>query len=111
MQNFDKWDDYIGPLSRGEWPIARAYPTSKDERLIREFVLQLKFGRLEAAPFREQYGVDVIERFADELEMLTDRQMLIAEKDGITLTREGLLRADSLLPNFFEPKFRNVPYS
>ncbi|MCH7992924.1 MAG: coproporphyrinogen III oxidase family protein [Planctomycetes bacterium] len=111
VQNFDKWDGYIDPLSRGEWPIARAYPTSKDERLIREFVLQLKFGRLQAAPFREQYGVDVTERFADELEMLTDRQMLIVENDGITLTREGLLRVDSLLPNFFEPKFRNIPYS
>ncbi len=74
-------------------------------------MLQIKFVRLEAAQFREQYGVDVTDRFAGELKMLTDRQMLIMEKDGVTLTREGLLRADSLLPNFFEPKFRNIPYS
>ncbi len=74
-------------------------------------MLQLKFGRLEAAPFREPFGVDVTDRFAAELKMLTDRQMLIVEKDGVTLTREGLLRADSLLPSFFEPKFRNVAYS
>ena len=67
--------------------------------------------RLEAAPFREQFGVEITERFAEPLKMLTDRQMLIVEEDGVTLTREGLLRADSLLPSFFEPKYRFAPYS
>ena len=31
--------------------------------------------------------------------------------DELRLTRNGLLRVDSLLPRFFEPEFRSVRYT
>jgi len=106
-QNHDKWEDYIPPLDTGDWPLARAFATSPEQRLIREFVLLLKLGRLEAAHFQERHGVNVLERFGSVLAPLASRGFLIVERDGITLTREGLLRVDSLLPEFFEPQYRN----
>jgi oxygen-independent coproporphyrinogen III oxidase len=37
--------------------------------------------------------------------------LLTVEGDRIELTRKGLLRADALLPAFFEPQHRGVRYT
>src|SRR3954464_9431769 len=42
MQNLDTWEKYSAAIDRGEIPLGRAYRPTVDERLIREFVLQLK---------------------------------------------------------------------
>ena len=38
---------------------------SDDDRLIREFILLLKLGKVDAAYFRGKFGVDIFTRFAD----------------------------------------------
>ena len=59
----DGWDDYVPALlDRNELPLHRALPMSPKQRLIREVVLQLKTGRLDAAsqqrPFDTESRVD-----------------------------------------------------
>ena len=51
-QNVDSWEGYIESLERGELPISRAMPITDRQRLIREMILQLKLGRLDADYFR-----------------------------------------------------------
>ena len=41
-----------------------------DERLIREFILQLKLGRTSCDYFQKKFGVDVRQRFAQPLQTL-----------------------------------------
>src|SRR5437870_5875077 len=48
VQNVDAWDTYVAMLERGELPLGRALPVQPRELLIRELILQLKTGRLEA---------------------------------------------------------------
>ncbi|MCK6485155.1 MAG: coproporphyrinogen III oxidase family protein [Phycisphaerae bacterium] len=110
-QNVDSWDDYLAALDRGELPIARALPVSADQRLIREMILQMKLGRLERRYFREKFGVEVRDRFRAEFDGLVDEGLASDDADAIRLTRAGLLRADSLLPRFFEPRFRGARYT
>lgn len=107
FQNHDKWEDYLPAIENGDWPISRAFSTSREQRLIREFVLLLKLGKLDAAHFQERYGVNVLEHFGKSLAPLVKRGLLTVEGDGIVLSREGLLRVDSMLPEFFEPQYRN----
>jgi oxygen-independent coproporphyrinogen-3 oxidase len=110
-QNVDTWEDYVGRLEAGQLPIARALPVTSDARLIREMILQMKLGRLDRNYFRGKFGVDVMERFAAQFEGLR-REGLAAPANGeVTLSREGLLRVDSLLPRFFEPQYANVRYT
>ena len=59
MQNLDKWETYSGAVRRDGLALGRAYRPTDDERLIREFVLQLKRGWIRPAYFREKYGVNV----------------------------------------------------
>jgi len=111
-QNLDSWEDYVGALlGRGELPLSRALPISEHQRLIREMILQLKLGRLDAGYFRRKFGAEVAKEFADGFESLMGEGSAEIKGDEIRLTRTGLLRVDSLLPRFFESTYRNVRYT
>ncbi|MBI4717590.1 MAG: coproporphyrinogen III oxidase family protein [Planctomycetes bacterium] len=111
FQNEDSWEAYVGRLERGELPLARALPVSRDELMTRELVLQLKLGRLDAAYFRSKFGVEITRRFAEAFGALVEEGYAEVSGDAVALTRTGLLRADGLLPRFFEPRYRNIRYS
>ena len=112
MQNMDTWEKYSGAIDRGEIPLGRAYRPTVDERLIREFVLQLKRGRLRPGYFAAKYGVDVLERFAEGLASLKSSGYLAgADQEAVALTRAGLLRVDVLLPRFFLPQHTGIRYT
>ena len=70
VQNLDTWPKYQEAIERGEIPLGRAYRPTHEERMIREFVLQLKRGSNRPSYFAEKYGVDVLSRFHDALESL-----------------------------------------
>ncbi len=112
MQNLDTWEKYSAAIDRDEIPLGRAYRPTVEERLIREFVLQLKRGTLRPGYFAAKYGVDVLERFADGLAWLKSAGYLArADQAAIVLTRAGLLRVDVLLPRFFLPQHTGIRYT
>jgi oxygen-independent coproporphyrinogen-3 oxidase len=112
LQNKDTWEAYSEAILRGELPLGRAYRPTDDERMRREFILQMKLGRLRPAYFAEKYGVDVLALFARPLESLRGEGYLAeATPEQLTLTRDGLLRVDSLLPRFFRPEHTNIRYT
>ena len=112
MQNLDRWETYTAAIRAGGLALGRAYRPTDDERLIREMVLQLKFGSIRPSYFREKYGVDVLSRFREPLAQLHERGYLeTATSDLVALTRDGLLRVDSLLPLFFRPEHRGIRYT
>jgi len=112
IQNLDTWETYAPAVRRDEIPLARAYRPTDDERLIREFILQLKLGSLRPAYFRDKYRVDVLERFREPLESIrADGYLREASPDAVSLTRDGLLRVDALLPRFFRPEHTGIRYT
>ena len=112
MQNRDTWEEYSAAVESGALPISRAYRPTDEERLIREFILQLKLGAIRPLYFEQKYGVRVIDRFREGLESLAAEGALETANDEIVrLTREGLLRVDALLPRFFKPEHRGRRYT
>lgn len=110
-QNEHNWGPYIDRLNAGELPIYRVMTPTPDERLIREFILQFKLGRLNADYFRQKFGVNVLERFAEPLERLTEWGFLEIQGEELRLNREGLLQVDRLLHEFFLPEHRDARYA
>jgi oxygen-independent coproporphyrinogen-3 oxidase len=110
-QNQHDFDPYLEAVNAGGPPVHRAQTPSADERLIREFILQLKLGRTSAAYFQTKFGIDPRVRFAVPLETLRNWGFASVEGDAITLNREGLLQVDRLLHEFFLPEHRNVRYA
>ena len=110
-QNLATLESYLTAHSRGELPLWRAYVLDDDERLVREFVLQLKLGGLPWEYFEKKFGVDVRERFATPLAELAARGMLEVSSEGVQMTPAGRSRVDRLITAFYRPEHRGVRYS
>ena len=110
-QNVDTWEQYIARLDAGELPLNRALPVSKHQLLIREMILQLKTGKLDAAYFRKKFGVEIGEEFREGFDALVEDRFAEIDGDQVRLTRAGLLQVDAQLPRFFEPEHRGIRYT
>ena len=111
-QNLDRIEDYQKVVvDEGRLPINRALRPTAHQRLIREFVLQMKEGHLDAESLSRKSGVDVLSEFAVPLRNQEAAGYLVVEDGEVRLTRKGLLQVDSLLPEYFEPQHRQVRYT
>ncbi len=80
--------------------------------MIREFVLQLKLGSIRPSYFAAKYGEDVAVALSRTARRAGGGRICSRTgPDRVTLTREGLLRVDSLLPRFFKPEHATVRYT
>lgn len=112
LQNLDTWETYSAAVERGELPLGRGYRPTAEERMIREFILQLKRGAVAPPYFHQKYGVDVLDRFGPQLASLADSGYLSERRpERIALSREGLLRVDVLLHRFFLPEHSGIRYT
>ncbi|MFN3651073.1 MAG: coproporphyrinogen-III oxidase family protein [Armatimonadota bacterium] len=111
FQNQHNWEPYLAELDAGRLPIYRALTPTAEERLIRELILQFKLGHVNAGYFREKFGAEITEQFAEPMARLQDWGFLSIEGDELRLNREGLLQADRLLHEFFLPQHRNARYA
>ena len=112
MQNLDSWGPYAEAVQSGQIPLNRAYQPTNEERMIRELVLQLKLGSIRPSYFQDKYQVDVRSRFAPPFESLRrDGFLEELSNDTVRLSRDGLLRVDSLLPRFFLPTHTDIRYT
>ncbi len=111
FQNAASWGEYLGSLNAGKLPLDRAFSTTRQERLTREMILQLKLGEIDTAYFQKKFDEDILDVFGWTYERLRNEGMLTFDKDGVKLTRKGLLRVDGLLPEFYAPKYQNARYT
>jgi len=110
-QNHADFDPYIERVNRGELPLFRALSPTDEEKLIREFILQLKLGQVSRAYFQRKFGIELTGKFIQPIQRLKDWGFLTVAGDQIRLNREGLLQVDKLLHEFFLPQHRNARYA
>jgi oxygen-independent coproporphyrinogen-3 oxidase len=111
-QNKPEWDDYIGDLlDKEELPLGRAYRPTQYQLLIRELILQLKKGAIPVDYFQDKFGVNILEEWSEVWERYVEEGFVETDAHQVRLTRQGLLRADGLLPAFFESHHQGVRYT
>ncbi|HEY3897237.1 MAG TPA: coproporphyrinogen-III oxidase family protein [Chthoniobacter sp.] len=110
FQNLTEFSQYLEAIQSGNLPVSRAMRTTEEERMIREFILQMKLGRVSQQYFQEKFGINVAERFRDQFDDLRQRKLLSTQGDWLVLTREALLKVDTLLHAFFLPQHRGTRY-
>jgi len=110
-QNLTEWGDYLESLEAGQLPLKRALKPTSHQTLVRELILLLKKGWLDPDYFQDKFGVDIRDHWSDVWHQYVDDGWVRLTDDRIELTRAGLLRADGLLPAFFEPEHQGVRYT
>lgn len=110
-QNQHDFDPYVASLQKGELPVYRALTPTNEERFIREFILQLKLGKVSRDYFTKKFGTDPLQQFAAPIQTLKDWGFLSVEGDAIIMNREAMLQIDRLLHEFFLPQHKNVRYA
>ncbi len=110
-QNEHNLEPYCTRVEKGELPLYRAMQLSPEETLIREFILQLKTGRVEPAYFQKKFGVDVRDRFEAPLSRHEADGYFSVSDEEIAVTQAGLLQVDRLLHAFFLEEHRGVRYA
>ncbi|MSU67397.1 MAG: coproporphyrinogen III oxidase [Opitutia bacterium] len=105
-QNVTEIEPYLTAINAGERPVKRAFRTSREELMIREFILQMKLGRVVLGYFSEKFGVDLAQRFAAQLGHLAAEGFLTVDSTHVRLSRDGLLCVDTLLHEFFLSQHR-----
>jgi oxygen-independent coproporphyrinogen III oxidase len=112
LQNHHDIGPYMERVEEsGKHGLYRAYVTEPEERLIREFVLTLKLGRLDLGHFRRKFDINPLDRFAVPLAPLVADGIIEVEDNQLIVTRDGLLQIDRLLPAFFLPQHQNARYA
>lgn len=111
FQNEKNFDPYLESVRAGRYPIRRALKLTEEERLIREFILQLKKGFVRKDYFQNKFQVDVTRRFAQPLQRLQKEDLLTVEEQEIRLSRQGLLQVDCILPNFYLARHQGARYT
>lgn len=101
-QNLAQWDSYLGAVESGGLPLARGLVATRRERLIREMILGLKKGWLDAERLRNKFGVDPREEWKEQWQRLLREGYADSIEPEVRLSRSGLLQVDRLLHRFFE---------
>jgi oxygen-independent coproporphyrinogen III oxidase len=111
-QNLPEWNDYLRALlEENRLPLGRALRPTKHQLLIREMILKLKKGYLIPSDFQTKYGVDILAEWREVWDRYSQEGFVKTSDNRIDLTMDGLLRADGLLHEFFEPQYRGVRYT
>jgi oxygen-independent coproporphyrinogen III oxidase len=110
FQNITEIEQYIETTERGEFPVLRAMATTPEERMIRELILQMKLGRVSAEYFQQKFSEDIQVRFNLQWSDLIAQSLGMWNGAFFELTREALLKVDSLLHSFFLPQHQNSRY-
>jgi oxygen-independent coproporphyrinogen-3 oxidase len=79
--------------------------------MIRELILQMKLGSVDAPYFLKKFGDDIRVRFAAQWADLVSRNLGVWSDDCFILTRAALLKVDTLLHPFFLPQHQNSRYT
>jgi oxygen-independent coproporphyrinogen-3 oxidase len=110
-QNLAELEQYLSAVESKRLPLGRGFVPSNHQRLIREMILLLKRGFLDAGYFRKKFGEEILEQFGQAWQRYVHDGYIEIDGDSIRLTEEGLLVIDGLLPAFFEPEFQGVRYT
>lgn len=110
-QNLPHMPGYLETIEAGNLPLGRGYVPTAHQSLVREMILLLKRGFIERDYFRDKFDTDIVAAWSDVWEGYVDQGLVEIDDHLIRLTRDGLLRVDSMLSAFFEPEHQNVRYT
>jgi oxygen-independent coproporphyrinogen III oxidase len=96
-------DEYAAAISRGQLPRQERVQLSLEDALAEFMFLGLRMlDGVTFGDFRREFGMEMKERFGKELDELTGLGLLAMDKEGVRLTRRGMLLSNQVFTRFLE---------
>jgi oxygen-independent coproporphyrinogen-3 oxidase len=101
QQNVASLGRYVEAISTDRLPLWRGHRLSREERMVREFVLQLKLGQVDLGSLDRRFGHAMTQRFDEPLKQFEQQRLLRARDRRVSLSADGLARVDQMIPAFY----------
>jgi len=106
-KNISSTPDYIAAVTAGAPLASERRVLSDQERLEEALFTGLRLAQgLRVDAVESRYGVDVWDRYGEELLPFVEQRLLIYDDGAIRLTREGMLLANDIMTVFIGPPVR-----
>jgi oxygen-independent coproporphyrinogen-3 oxidase len=102
-QNIKDFQPYLDAVGDQAFPVQRTYQLNVHEKLVREFILQWKMGRIDRDYFIRKFEIDVFYFFSKPLDRLVRAGFVTTTEHEARISRQGLLQIDKLIRDFFLP--------
>jgi oxygen-independent coproporphyrinogen-3 oxidase len=100
-RNLSGAEEYIRVVASGGQPIAERRPLSADEQLEDALFTALRLAAgVDVRAVNARYGIDVWDRYGEQLEPFADQGLLIYDGQSIRLNRPGMLLAHEIMAVF-----------
>jgi oxygen-independent coproporphyrinogen-3 oxidase len=103
-------DTYLDMIEKGDLPIAMGQYISKEEELRRAMVLGVKTCRVERAHYKNLYGIDFADYFAEIIAGLEEKELVRLTDEALEVREpKGWLYLDNISKAFYSEKYRRHP--
>ncbi|MFN0124930.1 MAG: radical SAM family heme chaperone HemW [Blastocatellia bacterium] len=93
--------EYLERMEAGRSPIAETIPLDDDDRQSEALFLQLRLrDGVDLGRHRARFGVDVRQRYGDELDRLLEAGLVEISEDTLTISRRGKVLANEVFAAF-----------
>ncbi len=107
-QNESLLSNYMERLKRDEIPVYRAHKISSREHLIRRVIFGIKNLHLDRKGFEEEFGIDVMSVFGEQLVKMQEDGFIRIYHDYIETTVEGAIFSDDFVRELYLPEHRKM---
>ena len=106
-KNVSSTEDYVSAIVAGRSVSTERRVLSDQERLEEAVFTGLRLTHgIDLATVRSRYGVDLWDRYGDDLSPFVEQRLLIYDGGAIRLTRDGMLLANEVMTVFIGPPVR-----
>lgn len=103
-------DRYIDSIRAGKLPVVMGTYTEPEERMAKMMVMGLRLLRVYRKDFKDIFGTDMMDVFADKIKLLQDRGLVILNNEYIQVTYpKGWYYMENISKTFYTDKNKFLP--
>jgi oxygen-independent coproporphyrinogen III oxidase len=108
FQNELELTNYLNGIGQKKLAIQRAHKISAKEKMIQRVVFGIRKLKLCRSEFVDEFGIDIMEVFKDELNYLSESGFIAIDPKYIKTTFEGAIFSDDIVRIFYLPNHREM---
>ncbi len=108
FQNELELADYLDSIKLNKLPVQRAHKMSTREKMIQRVLFGIRKLKLSRSEFIDEFGIDMMYVFKDELNYLSENGFIIIHPEYIETTYEGAIFSDDIVRIFYLPSHQEM---